>query len=64
MAGIDWADVKVGDPDPTDAHLVGVAADDYFCDVPDRSGALCSRQDGHSGRHVAGDGDTVLAVWP
>jgi hypothetical protein len=54
-----FAYVFVGDPDPT-AYL-SEARD--VC--PIRDGAWwCTREDGHPGLHVAGDGEEVCAVWP
>lgn len=53
-----WDLISIGDPDPS--VLLG---EDYDCCL-ERSGPWsCTRSEGHSGQHIAGDGDEVCAVW-
>jgi hypothetical protein len=54
-----WNMVVPGDPDPTPL----LAVDDYDCCMGRNGGWGCTRPEGHSGQHVAGDGDEVCAVW-
>ncbi len=53
---------KPGDPDPTDDPTDL----DYRESCPSRDvvGFWCTRAVGHSGQHVAGSGEQVVAVWP
>lgn len=52
------AHVKEGDTDPT--PNVGP-----WCMADSDDGLFdCSREPGHPGQHIAGDGDRVVAVWP
>lgn len=57
------ADVKPGDPDPTDPTVPDEDRCPEFWWAKVRHLVLCSRADGHDGPHIAGDGATVLAVW-
>ena len=49
---------KVGDPDPTPNLGVG-----GYCGARDHGGPICTWQQNHSGPHVAGDGQIVVATW-
>lgn len=53
-----WDLITVGDPDPS--SLLG---DDYDCCLARLAAWSCTRTEGHSGQHIAGDGDEVCAVW-
>ena len=51
---------KPGDPDPT-------PNDGPFCyddDPNTEQGFVCTRERGHTGQHVTGNGDAVVDVWP
>lgn len=52
---------RVGDPDPT------VKPETRFEACPATKGSLyiycCTREKGHDGQHIAGDGTTVVATW-
>lgn len=54
------ADVKPGDPDPTNPDVPDEDRCPEFTWAEVRHLAVCSRTDGP---HIAGDGATVLAVW-
>lgn len=55
---MDWSyAVQVNDPDPTPW-----LEDENVC--PAYNGTFfCTREEVHSGRHIAGDGIDVCAVW-
>jgi hypothetical protein len=60
---------RVGDPDPSgaggDRPRDGVCRAQHPATGPGWSGSwICTWSPGHEGEHVAGDGLTVLAVWP
>ena len=46
-------------PDLTPLLLPGVR----HCRADHPHGLICTRLLGHTGRHAAGDGDFILAVW-
>jgi hypothetical protein len=48
---------KVGDPDST-PDLEGPS-----CNAMDEKGFLCTLNPDHAGKHVAGDGYQICAVW-
>lgn len=62
---------KVGDPDPTPDGLGANGPSGYCAAETDSKHSKygshvtygCTWPDGHEGNHVAGDGDTILAVW-
>lgn len=54
----DDMDVLPGDPDPT----IELGEDYTPCAETDGKW-MCTREDGHDGMHVAGDGTEVCAVW-
>lgn len=59
---MNWDNVSPGDPDPTG---IGIP-EELLCPRMYEDGQdefFCTREAGHDGRHVAGDGDEVLAVW-
>ena len=57
---MDWSDaVAVGDIDCT-PHTW---ADDYDCCLATNGRWSCTREGDHVGRHFAGDGDEICAVW-
>ena len=61
-AAIGWSHRDEGGPtnlppDLTPSLLPGVR----HCCAP--HGLVCTRLAGHTGRHAAGDGDFILAVW-
>jgi len=49
--------VKVGDPDPTPI------LEEEDCCLSMAGRWSCTRADKHPGQHVAGDSETVCAVW-
>lgn len=54
--------IAVGEPFPLDASNVGDCSGEKL----DGSGiftAYCALDEGHDGRHVASDGETVVEVW-
>lgn len=56
-----WLDYEVGDrPPPTSGQWRScVAQRETLLDL-----IRCTRHSGHSGNHVASDGQEVVAVWP
>lgn len=50
------SDIRVGDADPYECE------DDDDC-CPAHRDYLCTREEGHPGKHIAGDGYEVLDVW-
>lgn len=65
-ATIALADVDVqntcrpGDPDPNPPR----GGDSSFCGKLDGGYWTCTRDTGHTGQHVAGNGRNVASVWP
>ena len=51
---------RPGDPDPNSPR----GGDSSFCGKRDRDDWTCTRDAGHSGQHVAGNGRNVYSVWP
>lgn len=52
---------QVGDPDPTPYLKRGFCGDDQVSDFESRF--CCTWPEGHDGPHVAGNGETIVAVW-
>jgi hypothetical protein len=52
-------------PDWVPDLTIQLARDRPCCKAREgRKGFICTRLLGHTGRHAAGDGERIVAVWP
>lgn len=65
MSGQQWVWSSGGDTAYEDLPPDMMADDLDVRECFDLHGTLfCTRRHGHSGRHAAGDGERIVAVWP
>ena len=60
---LEWASLQRPAGAPEVPDLTGRRWEDGMCNEPHVSGAICTRAPFHTGRHAAGAGDYIVAVW-